>query len=455
MTPLDHSELAHYGVLGMKWGVRKNPDRAYSKSIKKLRRIDSAHAKAQARVAKAQKKGLENKAQKLANRSANLERKSVKLQSKSNRLYSKAGRYERKAEKYRDKAVRSFSLKKRVKMTEKMEKAAAKSYRLSDKGDRLADKSAKLDMKSRKLDSKSKNISYQVYKVNYKEKKLQDKGKKWVERMNKEFSSVSLKDVSREDIDYGKSRAVEIASRFDSKAKHGDTMDDIFTGVLTASEVLAHYGVKGMKWGVHKAAKEKKSESSENRVWIAGGSDDLNELMSRYGYEDELPTSVMRILLLNVGQLDDIQIVETGYLEGKFAVGDEEFPPTLKGLEAAQRKLLDMKKEKTGSEAHGLGKSREKRTTEKSPLLKATEKTGLKNVAVKTEPKKSNVVKSKKPEIRAFKNVDQMIDAETNAGISKRAKKNQEYQAKVQEQLKEVNAILQKQKKKKKRPWEK
>lgn len=28
-------ELCHYGVLGMKWGIRKNPSLAYAKAIRK------------------------------------------------------------------------------------------------------------------------------------------------------------------------------------------------------------------------------------------------------------------------------------------------------------------------------------------------------------------------------------------------------------------------------------
>lgn len=33
--------LEHYGVLGMKWGVRKDPDRAYERASKKLKKLDT------------------------------------------------------------------------------------------------------------------------------------------------------------------------------------------------------------------------------------------------------------------------------------------------------------------------------------------------------------------------------------------------------------------------------
>lgn len=50
---MNNEYLIHYGVLGMKWGVRKNPQKAFSKAQKKYARI---RAKASALKTKAAKK---------------------------------------------------------------------------------------------------------------------------------------------------------------------------------------------------------------------------------------------------------------------------------------------------------------------------------------------------------------------------------------------------------------
>lgn len=52
--------LAHYGVLGMKWGVRHDPKKAYAKSVKKAKKyqkkIDKHTAKAAKQLSKGAKK---------------------------------------------------------------------------------------------------------------------------------------------------------------------------------------------------------------------------------------------------------------------------------------------------------------------------------------------------------------------------------------------------------------
>lgn len=48
--------IKHYGVLGMKWGVRKDPSKAYAKATNKADRIKRKTEKAMAKSAKYHKK---------------------------------------------------------------------------------------------------------------------------------------------------------------------------------------------------------------------------------------------------------------------------------------------------------------------------------------------------------------------------------------------------------------
>lgn len=57
MTYQSPTELEHYGVLGMKWGVRKDPDTAKARADKKLKKLNkkvvASEAKANTRTRKA------------------------------------------------------------------------------------------------------------------------------------------------------------------------------------------------------------------------------------------------------------------------------------------------------------------------------------------------------------------------------------------------------------------
>ena len=53
--------LAHYGVLGMRWGVRHDPRRAFRKASKKADKLQTKAAKSHEKAAKAQNKARQSR----------------------------------------------------------------------------------------------------------------------------------------------------------------------------------------------------------------------------------------------------------------------------------------------------------------------------------------------------------------------------------------------------------
>lgn len=111
--------LEHYGVLGMKWGVRKNPDKAYEKAGQKLERLDRKAAKLSMKGAAREQRALKKQRrassallfQKLKARSASkATRKALKSYQKSQEVEVKAYRWQQSmAKTFKDKKVSNMN----------------------------------------------------------------------------------------------------------------------------------------------------------------------------------------------------------------------------------------------------------------------------------------------------------------------------------------------------------
>lgn len=104
-------ELEHYGVLGMKWGVRRNPDLAYSKAGAKLSKLDSKVSTLTTKGAKREQKAI--KKQRRASSAILFPKHKAKVASRATRkalkAYQKAQEKQIKAYRWNAEMKRAFA----------------------------------------------------------------------------------------------------------------------------------------------------------------------------------------------------------------------------------------------------------------------------------------------------------------------------------------------------------
>lgn len=155
----DENSLQHYGVLGMKWGIRRNPSRAYGKAIAKRNKLNNRVEKTHARMIKANIKANTGVAYKYK-----------KLDAKANKLQSKADR-------------------KKYGLLPNAKKAAD----LQSKADRARYKADKYQSKAQMRDAKAGKATAKYLKA-------QRKAEKWQRAMDKTFANVNINSVANSSV---------------------------------------------------------------------------------------------------------------------------------------------------------------------------------------------------------------------------------------------------------------
>lgn len=163
-------ELKHYGVLGMKWGVRRNAAKAYSKSVAKREKLNANVEKTRQAYAKASQKAH-----------SGVSTRYLKKQAKADKLQAKAD-------------------KKKYGLFTSAEKAA----KLQVKADRA-------QYKANKIKSKYEKRNAAESKAQGKYIKAQRKAEKWMKAMDKTFKNYDVSKLSETQVNTGKEFIKKIA----------------------------------------------------------------------------------------------------------------------------------------------------------------------------------------------------------------------------------------------------
>lgn len=107
MWEYNSTELMHYGVLGMKWGVhRGNVSKAYARASKKKIRLDTKATDKRLKSAKLASKALSKEAHATSEKQY---QKARKVQFKANKLNLKSAKLQKKSDKWGKQMEKEFA----------------------------------------------------------------------------------------------------------------------------------------------------------------------------------------------------------------------------------------------------------------------------------------------------------------------------------------------------------